>query len=126
MNITPRLLELSRAYLSIVDGGDPDRQGGERTAAHEALMDELESEGIPFYARYEARWIARWLVQKDSMPVTELPELKVMFAKPNEYNGIVEELYDIPPSDNRLGYMPVLVTILPLSLAQPVYERNNE
>jgi len=120
------LITLAKNYLSIVDSGDPERQGDERTAAHEALMDEMQRLKIPFYARYEARWIARWLVQRDSQPVTELPELKVMFAKPNEFNGIVEELHDIPPDDNKAGYMPVLVTILSLSLAQPIYERNNE
>ena len=35
------LLELCRAYLAIVDSGDETRQGAERTAAHEAMMEQM-------------------------------------------------------------------------------------
>lgn len=48
-----QLLELARRYLELVDSGDETRQGDERTQAHEALMDAMQAERIPFNARWD-------------------------------------------------------------------------
>jgi len=119
-----RLTELARQYLSIVDSGDPERQLDERTNAHDAMMDAMQAEGIPFNSRFEARWIARWLVKNNS-PV-ETPTMQVMFVKGLYANGVPEIIYNIPPEDNQSGYQPVLVVVLPFTLQTPVYERNDE
>ena len=113
MNITSELIESVRKYIEIVDSGDESRQGDERTSAHEELMDIFEKSKIPFNSRFEARWIARWILKTDSLPSMELPDTKIMFAKQNEYNGTAVELRDIPPDDNKEGWMPVMVFLLP-------------
>ena len=65
-----RLLELCRAYLTMVDEPDghtstPERDA-ERTAAHNALIEQLREEdfiGTP--NRVQARWLARYFAQTD-------------------------------------------------------------
>ena len=126
------LLELCRAYLAIVDSGDETRQGAERTAAHEAMMEQMTRDGIPFDARWEARWIARYLlaVASGQLPrVAQGAHTKIMWAKipqnadPLQFdpfeNGAI--LLSAAPfrteADERahaLEWYPVRVTIAPL------------
>lgn len=130
--MTAPLLELCRAYLAIVDSGDETRQGAERTAAHDAMMETMRGAGIPFDARWEARWIARYLLAVDA---GQLPRgapgahTKTMWAKipanadPLQYdpfeNGAIT-LSAAPfrtEADERahaLEWIPVRVTIAPL------------
>lgn len=60
--MTPKLADLINTYLSIVDSNDDERQGEERTQAHDAMMDQMSAEGILFEHRAEAREIARRMV----------------------------------------------------------------
>ncbi len=65
-----RLLELCRAYLTMVDEPDghtstPERDA-ERTAAHNALIEQLREEDfIGTTNRVQARWLARYFAQTD-------------------------------------------------------------
>lgn len=132
------LLKECRAYLAIVDSGDETRQGAERTAAHDAMMETMRREGIPFDARWEARWIARYLLAVDA---GQLPRgapgehTKIMWAKipanadPLQYavfeNGAIT-LSAAPfrtEADERahaLEWIPVCVTIAPLGETRDV------
>ncbi len=124
MQVSTRTLELARRYLDIVDSGDPTRQGAERQQAHEALLDAFERERIPFHSRFEARWIARWLLARDRTPTAELPDTVLMFAKQNIHNGAPEELFFTPPDDNRAGLMPVMVVLMPFTMQSFVADRS--
>lgn len=126
------VLELCRAYLAIVDSGDETRQGEERTAAHDAMMDAMQRASIPFDARWEARWIARYLLAVDAgqlAAVANGTHTKIMWAKipqsadPLQYdpfeNGAI--LLSAAPfrteADERahaLEWYPVRVTIAPM------------
>lgn len=112
-----RLTELARAYLKMVDTPDgylsTDERSAERTNAHDAMMNAMTEEKIPFNSRYEARWIARWILSGYELP--ELPDARLMFAKPRSSNGTTELIYDVPPDDNRHGYIPVWVLIQPFT-----------
>lgn len=140
-----RLLELCRAYLAIVDSGDATRQGAERTAAHDAMMDQMEREGIPFNARWEARWIARYWLAVDAgqlAAVANGTHTKIMWAKippgadPLQYdpfaNGAI--VLSAAPfrseADERahaLEWYPVLVTVAPLAMyAGATFGRNTD
>lgn len=144
---TAHLLELCRAYLAIVDSGDETRQGDERTAAHDAMMDEMQRAGIPFDARWEARWIARYLLAVDAGQlraghVAQGEHTKIMWAKipasadPLQYdpfeNGAI--LLSAAPfrteADERahaLEWIPVCVTVAPLAMyAGASFERNTD
>jgi len=135
---SPKLLELARMYVEIVDSGNSARQGAERTAAHEALMDAMLEERIPFNARWEARWIARWLLSKPS--ITNGKKTTIMFAKkparyePSDYDPVRDGVLELTLSpyssetDERAhaqDYIPVLVTVEPLrDYDGATYERN--
>jgi hypothetical protein len=124
MQVSPQTLELARRYLSIVDVGEPEQQGAERQQMHEALLDAFERERIPFHSRFEARWIARWLLARDRTPTAELPDTVLMFAKQNTHNGAPEELFFTPPDDNRAGLMPVMVVVMPFTMQPFVTDRS--
>lgn len=135
---SPKLRELARQYLEIVDSGDESRQGEERTLAHEALMDAMEAERIPFNARWEARWIARWLLS--GRAVGNGKNTTIMFAQVparfdvQDYDPIrdgVLELTSFPFQDEEderkraMRFVPVLVTVEPLrDYKGATYERN--
>jgi hypothetical protein len=127
MEISEQLLERAKAYISMVDEpdghmGTPERDA-ERTAAHEALMDEMERCNIPFSSRFEARWIARWIVAQHQPKFDSTPSL--LWAKPNGDNEWFREIRHVPPQDNREGWIPVVVTLQPLTEQPPVFERNH-
>lgn len=102
--------------------GTPERDA-ERTAAHEALMDEMERSGIPFHSRFEAKWIARWIVARHETHFDSTPSL--LWAKPNGDNEWFKEIRHVPPQDNKEGWIPILVMYQPLTNHAPVFERNN-
>ena len=116
------LLKLATEYLAIVDSGDESRQGEERTLAHDALLDQMEKERIPFNARYVARWIARWMLKGSTEP--NVRGATVMFARLNKHNGVPEQLYFNPPDDNKEGLTPVVMVLLPFTFQPFVTERN--
>ena len=122
MKPSAELLALCRAYLEIVDSGDEARQGDERTAAHETMMDAMEREGIPFNSRYEARWIARYLVSENTLEQDFTPRL--MWADEMYFRGDV--LRHTPPNDNKAGLVPVMVIVLPFVFQPHNAERNHE
>jgi hypothetical protein len=127
MNISAELIETARKYLAMVDEpdghiGTPERDR-ERSIAHENLMDEMENCGIPFTSRYEARWIARWIVTQQFPNIDSTPSLA--WAKPNGDNEWFKEIRHVPPEDNREGWIPVVVTYQPLASQTPVFERNH-
>lgn len=120
------LLQRAKIYLALVDEPDghsstPERDA-ERTAAHERLMDEMERCGFSFNSRYEARWIARWLVSEHQPHFDSASS--VMWAKPNGENEWFKEIRHVPPEDNKAGWIPVVVRFEPLSNLGSVYERN--
>ena len=125
--ISPELLERAKIYLAMVD--EPDGHTGtlernaERTAAHERLMDEMEQCGIPFNSRFEARWIARWIVAQHQPKFDSTPSL--LWAKPNGDNEWFKEIRHVPPEDNKEGWIPIVVTLQPLSSHPTIFERNH-
>ncbi len=127
LNISAELLERAKDYLAMVD--EPDGHTGtrernaERTAAHERLMDEMEQCNIPFHSRFEARWIARWLVAQHQPNFDSTPSL--LWAKPNGDNEWFKEIRHVPPEDNKEGWIPVVVTLQPLSSHPTIFERNH-
>jgi len=126
------VLELCRAYLAIVDSGDETRQGDERTTAHDEMMEAMRRAGIPFNARWEARWIARYWLAVDAGQLAHVAQgqhTKIMWAKipanadPLQYdpfeNGAI--VLSAAPfrteADERahaLEWIPVRVSIAPL------------
>src|SRR5258708_7396706 len=81
---SPRLLELCRAYLELVDHGTPEQQDKERTRAHNALIEQMVAEGIvePTPHRVLVRWLARYLVQSDYLHQSPAaPRSYVMFLR---------------------------------------------
>lgn len=132
------LLQRAREYLAIVDSGDPTRQGEERTAAHEALMDAMQAERIPFNARWEARWVARWLVSGGFVYAGKY--MTIMFAQAparyedGEYDPVRDGVLNLTcfpyrtedeERKNFARYVPVLVTVEPLrDYDGATYERN--
>lgn len=127
MNISDELVSRAKTYLAMVD--EPDGHIGtferdaERTEAHERLMDEMEKCAIPFNSRFEARWIARWIVTQQLPHLDSTPAL--VWAKPNGDNEWFKEIRHVPPEDNRQGWIPLVVTFQPLSSYAPVFERNH-
>jgi len=127
MNISDELTERAQIYLSMVDEADghigiPERDA-ERSEAHEQLMNELERCGIPFNSRFEARWIARWILSDNKPNLESTPAL--YWAKPNGDNDWFKELRHIPPDDNKEGWIPVMITYVPLDVQEAVFERNH-
>lgn len=135
-----KLLALCRAYLAIVDSGDETRQGNSdsyesaRTAAHDAMMEQMQREGIPFNARWEARWMARYLlaVEAQRLPRAAGKEHTVMmWAKipvsadplqfdPCENGATILSASPFRTEDDErahaLEWVPVLVTIAPAQM----------
>jgi hypothetical protein len=126
MNFSAELIQKAKTYLQMVDEpdghmGTPERDS-ERTEAHEALMDEMERCGIPFNSRYEARWIARWILSEHEPRFDSTPSL--LWAKPNGENEWFKEIRHVPPEDNKDGWIPVIVSLQPVSNQPTVFERN--
>ncbi|MBI4675118.1 MAG: hypothetical protein HY741_26045 [Chloroflexi bacterium] len=122
------LIQRAKIYLAMVDepdghAGTPERDA-ERTAAHERLMDEMERCGIPFSSRYEARWIARWLISQHQPHFDSTRTL--MWAKPNGDNEWFKEIRHAPPQDNKEGWIPVVVKFESLASLGKVYARNTD
>ena len=128
MNISDELIQRAKDYLAMVDEpdgytGTPERDA-ERTEAHERLMDEMERCNIPFPSRFEARWIARWIVAQHRPNFDSSPSL--LWAKPNGDNDWFKEIRHVPPADNREGWIPIVVKFEPLSSLGTIYERNQK
>lgn len=114
------LLDLCRAYLAIVDGGDETRQGAERTAAHDALIEQMRAEdfiGTP--NRVQARWLARYFVQTDFLQAQRIAPRAgrvLMFWRVNS-EPLYPKLEPFPPFAEReeraalVFYKPVWVKI---------------
>ena len=125
-----RLTELARHYLKMVDTPDgylsTDERSAERSNAHDAMMNAMTEEKMPFNSRYEARWIARWILAQNlgEDTITALPETRLMFLKARTTNGTPEIIYDMPPDDNKPGYMPVWIVVLPFTEQPFIAERN--
>jgi hypothetical protein len=117
---SPRLLELCRAYLDLVDHGTREQQGEERTRAHNELIQQMVAEGLVEASphRVLVRWLARYLVQSDylSQP-QDAPRSYVMFLRRDTFPPRLENLppfYEKEESSALDYYVPVRVTIEPL------------
>lgn len=116
-----QLLDLARRYLEIVDSSDEERQGDERTRAHNALIQAMLDEGIIRTPpnRAQVRWLARYFVQTDYLDRAHTaPRSFVMFVR--KQPGPLPRLEAVPPfaeheeTDALQFYVPVRVTIEPL------------
>lgn len=123
MQISDNLRDLAKTYLAMCDEpdehiGTPERDA-ERTAAHEAMMDAMQAENIPFNARYEARWMARWLLSGNEIDFKFQPD--VFWVNPTTTPQMIRYF---PPEDNRQGWVPCILTLLPITNQNPTFDRN--